>query len=360
MARQQLADGPPATATATATASGAGAGRRAVIRKILVALVTVLVAQAIFELCVVSAQQLLVPRTMPFGVAGAPSPVPAAVASNPKLGLDLTDYPSESAVMTAINQSTLYGAYVTGKSSDTLIVNPAKSFVAEFYIEPAFLDAAHKLGRPVTVQTVNKLPAGDPVGAVASLLLLPLMIGGLLAAVLVSKAAGGIAAPWRVHILIGYALAGALLTDLIAGPGIGAYSSSHFWPLLPCFWLITSAVALAAAAIQRLAGKAGAALVLVLLIFVGLASSGGFGSYLLPNYWRNIGVILPPQNAVDLIRNVQYYGAHNITTPLIVLLVWLVAGAAVIVYLGWIRPARAAAAADARPGTDLAVASPGR
>lgn len=86
MARQQLADGPPATATATATASGAGAGRRAVIRKILVALVTVLVAQAIFELCVVSAQQLLVPRTMPFGVAGAPSPVPAAVASNPKLG----------------------------------------------------------------------------------------------------------------------------------------------------------------------------------------------------------------------------------------------------------------------------------
>jgi len=44
MARQQLADGPPATATATATAtaSGAGAGRRAVIRKILVALVTVL------------------------------------------------------------------------------------------------------------------------------------------------------------------------------------------------------------------------------------------------------------------------------------------------------------------------------
>src|SRR5262247_3947314 len=281
------------------------AGRRGAIRKILIALFTVLVLQAIFALCLVSAQQLLVPRNMPFGVAGAPSPVPAAVASNPKLGLDLTAYPSKSAVMTAIEQGKLYGAYVTGKPSDTLIVVPAKSFFAQFYIEPAFLAAAHKLGRPVTVQTVTPLPSSDPVGAVASLL------------------------------------------------------------LLPCFWLVTSAVALGAAAIQRLAGKAGAALVLVLLIFVGLAGSGGFGSYLLPGYWRNIGVIFPPQNAVNLIRNVLYYGAHNITTPLIVLFLWVVAGAAVIVYLGWIRPARAAAAAgarggmdDARAGTDLAVPSP--
>src|SRR5215470_4754212 len=333
-------------------------GRRGTISKILVALFTVLVLQAIFALCLVSAQQLLVPRNMPFGVAGPPSPVPAAVASNPKLGLDLTAYPSKSAAMTAIEHSQLYGAYVTGKSSDTLIVVPAKSFFAQFYIEPAFLAAAHKLGRPVTVQTVTPLPSSDPVGAVASLLLLPVLVGGLFAAVFIFKATGGIAAaPWRAHILVGYALAGALLTDLIAGPGIGAYSSSHFWPLLPCFWLITSAVALAAAAIQRLGGKAGAALVLVLLIFVGIASSGGFGTYLLPNYWRNIGVVLPPQNAVNLIHNVLYYGAHNITTPLIVLLLWAVAGAAVIIYLGWIRPSRAAAAAKARAGTDLAVAS---
>src|SRR5215469_2019342 len=333
-------------------------GRRDVIRKILIALITVLVLQAIFALCLVSAQQLLVPRNMPFGVAGAPSPVPAAVASNPKLGLDLTAYKSKSAVMTAIDHSQLYGAYVTGKSSDTLIVVPAKSFFAQFYIEPAFLAAAHKLGRPVTVQTVTPLPSSDPVGAVASLLLLPVLIGGLFAAVFIFKATGGAPTPWRAHILVGYALAGALLTDLIDGPGIGAYSSSHFWPLLPCFWLVTSAVALGAAAIQRLAGKAGAALVLVLLVFVGLAGSGGFGSYLLPGYWRNIGVIFPPQNAVNLIRNVIYYGGHNITTPLIVLLLWVVAGAAVIIYLGWIRPARAAAAAGARAGTDVAVASP--
>src|SRR5262249_56948778 len=153
------------------------AGRRDVLRKILGALVAALVLQALFVLCLVSANQLLVPRNMPFGVAGAPSPVTAAVAS--KYGLDLTTYPNQSAAMTAIDDGKLYGAYVTGNSSDTLIVVPQKSFFGQLYLEPAFLTAAHKLSRPVTVQTVKPLPPSDPVGAVAGLLLLPLLIGGV-------------------------------------------------------------------------------------------------------------------------------------------------------------------------------------
>jgi hypothetical protein len=319
------------------------AGRRGTARKIVVALGLVLIAQALLALCLVSAQQLLVPRDMPFGVAGPPSPVVAAVAS--KAGLALSGYPSQSAAMTAINQGKLYGAYVTGGSSDTLIVVPAKSFFAQTELEPAFLAAAHKLGRPVTVQTAKPLPPSDPVGAVTALLLLPLLIGGYLAAVLVFKAAGGTAAaPWRAAILIGYALVGAVLTDLIAGPGIGAYSSSHFWPLLPCFWLVTSAVVLAAAAIQGLAGRAGTLLVAVLFIVVGGPPAGGLGTYLLPVYWRNIGVIFPPQSAVTLINHVIYFGGNDITTPLIVLFLYAAAGVAVIDYLGRIRPARADAA----------------
>ena len=55
------------------------AGRRGITRKIIVALVTVLVLQSLFALCLVSAQQLLKPRNMPFGVAGPPSQVVAAV-----------------------------------------------------------------------------------------------------------------------------------------------------------------------------------------------------------------------------------------------------------------------------------------
>ena len=296
--------------------------------------------------CLVSALQLLVVRNMPFGVVG-PSKVVAAVTS--KASLDTIGFTDKSAALSAINHGQLYGAYITGKTSDTLIVVPAKSFFGQIELEPAFLAAAHKLHQPVTVQTAKPLPPSDRVGAVVGLLLLPLLIGGYLAAVLVFKAAGGTAAaPWRATILTGYAIVGAVLTDLIAGPLLGAYSSSHFWPLLPCFALVTTAVVLAAAAIQGLAGTLGTLLVAVLFIVIGGSGAGGSGTFLLPVYWRNIGVLLPPQNAADLIRNVLYFGGNNITTPLIVLFAYALAGVAVITYLNWNRPARQARAVAAR------------
>ncbi|MFE4575572.1 hypothetical protein [Streptomyces chartreusis] len=343
-------------------ASAPAAEGRSDVLKIVAALAVVLVAQALLALCLVSAQQLLVPRNMPFGVTGPPSPVVAAVAS--RAGLDLTSYPNESAVMDAAHQGELYGAYLSEGSSDTLVVVPAKSFFAQTELEPAFLAAAHKLGRPVTVQEVAPLTSEDPIGAVTSLLLLPLLIGGYLAAVLVFKAAHGVAAaPWRAAILIGYALVGALLTDLIAGPGIGAYSSSHFWPLLPCFWLITSAVALAAAAVQALVGKLGTLLVAVLFIVIGGPPAGGLGTYLLPVYWRNIGVLLPPQSAVTLVNHVLYFDGNDISTPLVVLFLYAAAGTAVIAWFGRIRPAgRANTAGGPEPRTPPgdAPSTPGR
>ncbi|KAB1977970.1 hypothetical protein [Streptomyces triticiradicis] len=81
------------------------------VTKVVVTLGIVLLAQALLALCLVSAQQLLVPRNMPFGVTGPPSPVVAAVASG--AGLDLTSYPSESAATHAAERGELYGAYVS-------------------------------------------------------------------------------------------------------------------------------------------------------------------------------------------------------------------------------------------------------
>ncbi|OIJ64354.1 hypothetical protein [Streptomyces mangrovisoli] len=318
-------------------AGTAAEGRRGAL-KIVVALGLVLIAQALLALNLVSAQQLLVPRNMPFGVTGPPSPVVAEVAS--KAGLTLTSYPSQSALEHAAEQGDLYGGYVSGGTTHTLVLVPSKSFFAQTELEPAFLLAAHKLGEKVTVHEIAPLTSNDTVGAVTSLLLLPLLIGGYLAAVFVYKAAHGVAAaPWRAAILIGYALVGAVLTDLIAGLAIGAYASSHFWPLLPCFWLVTAAVALAAAAVQAVVGRMGTLLVAVLFIVVGGPPAGGLGTYLLPVYWRNIGVVLPPQNAVTLINHVLYFGGNNITTPIVVLLLYTAAGTAVIAWFGRIRPA---------------------
>ena len=95
-------------------------------RKGVVALAAVLVPQAFFALCLVSALQLLVPRNTPFGMVGSSQVVAQAQST---AGLDIISYSSEAGAMDAINQGTdLYGAYVTGSASDTLIVVPARVF----------------------------------------------------------------------------------------------------------------------------------------------------------------------------------------------------------------------------------------
>ena len=140
-------------ASDTASA-GAGAGGRNVTRRVVVALAAVLAAQALFALCLVSALQLLAPRNMPFGVVGS-SKVVAAVTS--KVSLDTIGYADKSAALGAIGRGQLYGAYVTGSTSDTLIVVPAKSFFARIELEGAFLSAAHKLHQPVTMQAASQI-----------------------------------------------------------------------------------------------------------------------------------------------------------------------------------------------------------
>jgi hypothetical protein len=303
-------------------------------KKIIVALGIVVFLQCLYVLCLVSALQLQVPRNMPFAATGA-SPVINAVGS--KVTLQTLLYPSQSAAQTAINQGTIYGAYIPSSSGDTLLTASQKSFFAYTEIVPLFEAAAKQVKQPVKVDDVKPLPQSDVVGGVVGLLMLPTLVGGLLAAVLVFKATGVAAQRWRAATLVGYAVAGAFITDLVAGPWLGAYSDSHFWPLLPCFIGVTAAVALFAAGLQAVLKSLGAILVVILVIILGASGAGGSGSSLLPVYWQNIGAWLPPRYAVTLYLNTLYFGGHNITGAILVLAAYALIGACLIFPGAWLR-----------------------
>lgn len=52
-----------------------------------------------------------------------------------KVSLETISYANESAALDAIDQSKVYGAYIPGTKSDTLIVIPAKSFFGRVELE---------------------------------------------------------------------------------------------------------------------------------------------------------------------------------------------------------------------------------
>jgi hypothetical protein len=97
LAMQPGGETPPATPEPRRTGRG-------MARKVLVALGLVLVIQCLFALCLVSANQLLFPHEMPFGVVDS-SPVVGAVVAKEPGALDVIAYPSKSAALHAIDRA---------------------------------------------------------------------------------------------------------------------------------------------------------------------------------------------------------------------------------------------------------------
>lgn len=338
--------------SAEALAQRQGAAPRFPVVRAIVMLLLALVLGVGLTLVAMNALATQRPQLMPFGVTGS-SPVvtnaQAAKFAGYPMSFVNTKYTNESDALDAINQGTIYGAYITGKVRDTLLVAPAKSFFASFVIVAAFKGTAKKMHRPLKVQDVKPLPKGkDPFGAVTGLLLLPLIVGGLLSAILVFKATGAAAQHWRIAILLGYAVIGALLTLVIAGPVFGAFAGNRFLPLLPVALLIEVTVALVTAAlIALLPGLVAMMLALVLFVVVGLPIAGA--GAMMPPYWQAISAALPPHYGSELIQNVLYFSSNGITTAIVVLAIYAVAAWLVLGYLGWLSPRQSNASAPGGP-----------
>lgn len=317
-------------------------------KKAVVALGTVGVLIVVFAVCLISAVQLLAPRDMPFGVT-ASSPVVDAVQQ--EYSLDIQTYSNEADLMAAAERGDIYGGYIVGSSTDTLVTVPAKSFFGEVYVSAGFADAAKQADRTFTTTPVAPLPTADRTGALVGLLLLPTLVGGYMIASLMFSASQTAAAPGRIAIVLAFAAVVALITGVAAGPLIGAFPTSHLWTLLPCFFLVTAVVGLSAVAIQAVVGKLGSLVVALLFIIVGGAGAGGGGVALLPTYWQTIGALLPPRHAIELYRNVRYFDGNNIAAPIAVLLAYGLVSLVVIIVMTRRSTAAAGpeAAGDAEP-----------
>jgi len=352
---------PAAASEAQTQTPGAGSPRATSWVKIVAALLMVAILGCVMLLVTMSALATQRPQLMPFGVTGS-SPVltaaqSAKVAGQYRMSFVNRLYANENDVINAINQGSIYGAYIPGTSSDTLLTVPSKSFFATFIITGVFAGTAKQLGRPLKIQEVKPLPKGrDPYGAVVGLLLLPLIVGGLLAALLLSKATGGMAAQkWRVAILFGFSILAALVTLVIAGPVFGAIANDRVWPLLPCAVLLEVTVAAVTALLVTVARGVGILLAALMFIFVGLPVAGGGGVQMMPPYWQAIGGAFPPRYGAELILNVIYFSSNDITTPLVVLAVYFLIPVLILLYLNWLRPRRNAALGAAhRNGSALA------
>jgi len=308
-----------------------------------VALSVVVFVQAAFVLSYVGALHEPKPHGVRLAVVGT-SPLPAAIGK--QFSLRLEPYPAEAAARKAIDERKVDAAFI---APSTLIVVPAAGAPMATALGNVFAAAGAAAKVEVAVVPVHPLPAHDASGNVSFLVVMALIIGGYLAST-IGMAFGGPPTRRRRRLasLAVVSVVGALMTDVIAGPALGALPSSKFFELWGAFVLVMTAVSFATAGLQAILGAAGTLVVVVLFVIFGAPASGGtVPSPFLPDFWRTFGPYLPAGAGTTLVRNIVYFGGNAVGLALVVLAGYLAAGALVVTAVRRSSEAPTALAAEA-------------
>ena len=247
----------------------------------------------------------LAPRDVPVGIVGpAPAPLPD--------GYDVHRYVSTADARAAIADRTIYGAV----SARTLFIATAAS--------PAVAATLREAAPGLDVVDVVPAPAGDPRTVTLSSLTLPLMLVGIVSAILAMLTATTV----RRRL--------AILATGAMGAGVFGALYTHTWlDALPGSWpAIGAAVALVVLAVSATVtglashlGRPGIGLGAVLMMLVGNPWSGITSApELLPAPAGAIGQLLPAGAGGNLLRSVAFFDGRGGTEHVVVLGAWVAVG----------------------------------
>jgi hypothetical protein len=259
------------------------------------------------------------------GPAAATDQLAAAFGSKAPGTFLFTTYGSEDAARAALDSRSVDGVLVLG-SGPRLIVAGAAGDTVVAVMTAAFGNVFKAQGASLAVETVHPFAPGDAHGLILFFVVVAVLISTLVAQALLGterKAAGAVA---RLGVAIVFALIAAPVAMGSAAWLADGYGSG--------FWAAAALVALAAAAVGtvvagsvRLLGAPGLGLAALVVVLLGLVSSGGpVGSKVLPDFYRWLAPGMPAGELFDAIRDALYFGGMGLAQPVLGLTAWLAGG----------------------------------
>jgi hypothetical protein len=269
------------------------------------------------------------PHDIPVGLVG---PSAAVQQMSRQFGsaapgvFQFTTYDSEAAARAAIDSRSVAGVLVLGPGAPRLIVAAAAGDAITGVITTVFTNAFRAQGAAVQVETVHPFAGGDAHGLVLFFLVVALMISTLVAQALLFSEAKDAGVGTSFGVVVAFAvLAG--LAGMGAVAWITGSFSSGFWAASALAALASAAVGAVVAGSARLLGVAGVGLAALVVILLGLVSSGGpAGSEFLPDLYRSLGAWLPAAPLYSALRGALYFDGAGVAGPVSVLTGWLIIG----------------------------------
>ncbi|MEU8618236.1 hypothetical protein [Streptomyces sp. NPDC048623] len=250
--------------------------------------------------------------------------------------LDVRTVPDRPTATTALREQSSSGAYLPGAPGHTpeLLVASAASDTSAMAVEKVFTEVAATQGRPLKVTDVVPVAPGDPTGQGVFFLLVALSIGSY-ASVAVIGGAGAVL-PMRLRALLaaGTSLVVSLIGTVFAGPlfHLVDHGLAGVWALS---WLYCAGILLTGVGLHTFLKRWTTLGVMVLFVMLNFTSSGGiYRPELQPGFFGSLHAFWNGAGFVEGVRSHVYFDGHALGRNVLVLALWLLAGAVLTAVAG--------------------------
>ncbi|MBA8955162.1 hypothetical protein ACFQU9_11935 [Actinomadura namibiensis] len=288
---------------------------------------------------------------VPIAVAGpdaAVEQVTAALGQRLPGGFAITEVADTAAAQRLIRDREVYGAIDVSSGTPQVITASAASTAVAQTLQSVATALGQGTGTTAAARDLVPLPADDPRGAGLAAAALPLVMGGLLAALLLTRLIRGTAR--RITGALAFAMTGGLAIAAILQFWLGSLDGSYL-ANTGAIALTIAATSLSILGLESLLGYAGLGLGAAIMMLIGNPLSGtSTAPEMLPGWSGALGQLLPPGAGGRLLRSAAFFDGRGATHSLVVLVTWLTLGV-MLCLAGDLRTRRTAAVADttARP-----------
>lgn len=247
-------------------------------------------------------------------------------------GFDVETFADQGSLLDAARHRDIDGGYVAEPGVLGIVVASAEGLPISQSLQLAGARISATQGTTTSVRDVAPLTKDDPRGTGLAAASLPMIFGGIIPAVALSRLIPGPAAAKR-------RVAGAMAFSILGGLALAAILEFWFGSIENNFWTVGLGLALGTAAIslpflglETVFGDAGLAGGIVSMMFIANPLSGlASGVHWLPPDWSTAGQLMPPGASATLLRASGFFDDAGAGGPIAVLAVWAIAGAALSV-----------------------------
>ncbi|WP_309051739.1 hypothetical protein [Streptomyces sp.] len=247
--------------------------------------------------------------------------------------LDVRTVADRATAVTDLRQQDSFGAYIPGPHPELLVAS-ASSDTSAMAVEKVFTKVAAGQDAPLKVTDVAPVASGDPTGQGVFFLLVALSIGAYASVAVIGGAGAVLPLKIRTALAAVTSLVVSLIGTLFAGPvfHLVDHGLGGVWAMS---WLYAAGILFVGVGLHTFLRRWTTLGVMVLFVMLNFTSSGGiYRPELQPGFFASLHAFWNGAGFIEGVRSHVYFDGHALGGHVLVLVLWLLAGAALLTLAG--------------------------